>query len=162
MSKIENAKNSEKDSLPIKKAEQEHKCVFCEMIGGHAPISIIRETDDSISFMSLENHVIVTPKKHIDRKDIGKKLDDLADAFKLAASLVGVTERTFEAEGINIVLNLGKAAGQDIDHLHIHLIPRNEGDKKVRLKHLDFQPREILDATAKKIRSRIFRTKVLI
>lgn len=160
MGKIESEKNLEKDSLANKKPEQEHKCVFCEMISGHAPISIIKETDDSISFMALENHVIVTPKKHMSKKDIGQRLDELVDAFRLAASLIGSTEKVFGAEGVNIVLNLGRAAGQDIDHLHIHLIPRSEGDKKVRFRHLDFQPREVLDATAKRIRVRVFKTRI--
>lgn len=160
MSRIEEGKILENNSFSFKKAEQGHKCVFCEMINGNAPISKIKETDDSISFMALENHIIVTPKKHIDEKNIKVSAEIITDTFRLALSLVMPVKKVFQADGVNIVLNLGKSAGQEVDHLHIHVIPRNEGDRKIRFRHLEFQPRKVLDDTAKKIRKEIFTQKI--
>lgn len=113
-------------------SEQSTECVFCAIVSGHSPARIILDTDDALAFLpdvpAVLGHTLVIPKKHasdiwaVDRQ----MAHDLADATRWVAS--AVTDTT-NAEGLNIIQSNGKAAGQSVFHLHVHVVPRKTGDR---------------------------------
>jgi histidine triad (HIT) family protein len=75
-------------------------------------------------------HVLISPIRHVE------KIDDLTDAEFAAIkgqilTMKPVLTKTFAAEGFNIAWNEGEVAGQTVNHLHVHLLPRKAGDKGV-------------------------------
>ena len=106
-------------------------CTFCDIINGAAEVSVCYDDSVAIAFMDIQpvnpGHVLVVPREHYESildvpHDVGQHL------FDVAMRLVAVVNKVGAAEGLNIVVNSGAAAGQDVFHYHIHLIPRCEGD----------------------------------
>lgn len=106
-------------------------CIFCKIVNGEIPAKIVYEDDTSIAFLDIapcaEGHTVVIPKTHFAHfTDM-----DATDAGKLFASVNKVAkavEKALDADGSNIGLNNKEAAGQEVPHVHIHIIPRKEGD----------------------------------
>ncbi len=106
-------------------------CIFCDLIQGAAEVSVCYEDADAIAFLDIQpvnaGHVLVVPKHHYDSLlDIPQKL--AMHLFEVAMVLGPVVRKVSRAEGMNIVVNSGRAAGQDVFHYHVHLIPRQVGD----------------------------------
>jgi len=137
-------------------------CIFCSIIKKELPASIIYEDDLSLAFLDIypitQGHTLVIPKKHF------SSLEDCDE--ETAKYLIAVTKklnkairRSVKCEGVlNEIMN-GEAAGQEIFHLHYHIIPRSKDDgfgwfypKGYRSKAED---RTILDSVADKIRKEI-------
>ena len=106
-------------------------CIFCDMIRGAAEMSVCYEDDLALAFMDIQpvnpGHVLVVPREHFESlldlpPDLGMHL------FRVATRLGPVLREVSRAEGMNVVVNSGRAAGQDVFHYHVHLIPRREGD----------------------------------
>lgn len=136
----------------FKKESGPHVCVFCEIVRGSMESSKILETESSVAFMAMEGHAIVIPKKHIGEKDVYNDPSLLNDTLALALKLVKPTKEALGATGINLVINIGKDAGQRVDHAHVHLINRNPGDKKANFPHIPSLSRPELDKRAENIR----------
>ncbi|MBW6461847.1 MAG: HIT family protein [DPANN group archaeon] len=106
-------------------------CIFCKIISGDIPAKIVYEDATSIAFLDItpcaKGHTVVIPKKHYDTfQDIDENaVRDLFTSVKMVAKAV---EKGTGADGSNIGLNNKKAAGQEVPHIHIHIIPRYEGD----------------------------------
>lgn len=129
--------------------EVPQQCVFCEIIAGNTERIIVDETDTSVSFVSLEGHLLSVPKKHIENIPSSEEdLQILADSASLAVRLIPVVQKVLNASGVNILLNLGHDAGQEIMHAHFHVIPREEADGKIKVV-LARLPDEELDRLAK-------------
>lgn len=131
-----------------------HSCVFCGIVEGKLPSSKILETVTSVAFMSIEGHAVVVPKKHMEEGDLSNE-DNMRlfnDALTTASALIGPTMEVLGATGLNLVVNIGEDAGQRVSHLHVHLINRNRGDKKVSMTNMSPMPREELSSRAGKIR----------
>lgn len=99
-------------------------CIFCEIANKQAPASIVYEDDLSLVFKNIRPlapiHLLIIPKKHIDSVDH----IDIEDEA-LVGHLVYVARKVAEQEklsGYKLVINVGKAGGQEIFHLHIHLL----------------------------------------
>ena len=135
-------------------------CVFCRIVSGIEPASIIYSDNEVLAFMDTtpvnRGHLLVIPKAHaaqLSDLDLGKG----AHMFRVAMSMADALRRSgTKCEGINLFLADGEAAFQDIFHVHLHVIPRFEGDGF----GLRFGPnygsrpdREELDEIAGKIRS---------
>lgn len=119
------------DSSPTR----EESCVFCEIVAGRIHAGVITETKTDLAIISLEGDPLVMSKKHITAEDVkqGKYLADATRTASLALRLAGTIQTTYQAEAINLFTALGRAAGQEVNHLHMHLIPRIPGDKKIRV-----------------------------
>ena len=104
-------------------------CVFCKIIAGDIPAKIIKETENSISFLDAfpvaKGHTLVIPKNH------REKLQDLdevetKDLFSLVHQM---TSKIDSITGATLLaIHNGKEAGQEVPHLHVHLIPRSKSD----------------------------------
>jgi len=106
-------------------------CIFCKMVAGQIPITKIYEDEVVLAFLDIgpvsDGHTLVVPRQHF-----GKLHDCPAQLLGQVGSRLGKIAKAIAAgmnsEGYNVLCNSGKAAGQLIEHLHFHIIPRNTGD----------------------------------
>jgi histidine triad (HIT) family protein len=132
-------------------------CTFCDLIAGAAEVSVCYEDADAIAFMDIQpvnpGHLLVVPRRHYESlADIPAEL--AMDLFAVATRLAPVVMRVAGAAGMNIVVNSGAAAGQDVFHYHVHVIPRREGDGfdvPLPFAGSSMPERERLDAAAARI-----------
>jgi histidine triad (HIT) family protein len=106
-------------------------CSFCDLIRGAAEVSVCYEDGSALAFMDIQpvnpGHVLVVPREHYESLvDLPPELG--MHLFEVAMRLGPVVREVSGTEGMNIVVNSGAAAGQDVFHYHIHLIPRRVGD----------------------------------
>jgi diadenosine tetraphosphate (Ap4A) HIT family hydrolase len=109
-------------------------CVFCEIVAGTAPAIRIYEDDDFLGILDIRpftrGHTLVVPKRHsVDLRDT--PADTLAGMLAIGQRIAQAT-RTSElgATGNNLAINDGKSAMQTVFHIHLHVIPRRDGDKR--------------------------------
>ena len=104
-------------------------CIFCKIVHGEIPTKIILETEKSISFLDAfplaRGHTLVIPKNHAEKiQDMSK--DDAVDLFELIHQIISKVDKISGAT--LIAIHNGKESGQEIPHVHVHLIPRNAND----------------------------------
>lgn len=105
-------------------------CVFCGIVQGKIPAHIILDRDNVMAFLDINpvapGHTLVIPKKHYETLlEIPKEI--LAELFE-AVKAVSKALLKYGYEGVNVLSNVGRAAGQVIMHAHVHVIPRKSGD----------------------------------
>jgi histidine triad (HIT) family protein len=143
--------------------EDKSKCIFCKIIAGKAPASIVYEDDKVLVFPVLKpvnkGHLIIVPKKHAPYlADLDEKttLHVVKIARKLAAA---IRKSKYKCDGINLFLADGEAAEQEIFHFHLHVYPRYRGDgfgfKYNKAKNFLNADRKELDEVAKEIKKRL-------
>ena len=106
-------------------------CIFCAIVAGELPATIIAAEERAVAFMDISpatrGHMLVVPRAHA--RDIhGIAPEDLAACAALAARLAGLARDRLGAAGVNLLNSAGAAAWQSVFHFHIHVIPRYEGD----------------------------------
>jgi len=131
-------------------------CVFCEIVAGREPASIVCDDDLVMAFMDIapatEGYVIVIPKAHVPRLD---DLDEETGArlFTTVLRIQSVLRAVLRCDGINLLAFDGEAAGQEIPHAHLHVVPRYVGDSVEWLECEVLAPgREELDELAASLR----------
>lgn len=101
-------------------------CVFCKIANSEIPSKIVYENDEVIAFEDLDPkapvHVVIIPKIHIERLSDAKKSDEpiLGRLCHVAAKVA--REMHIEKSGYRLVVNCNKDAGQEVMHLHLHLL----------------------------------------
>ena len=105
------------------------ECVFCERIAGGNELVMTNETAVAFrdAFPISDGHTLVVPRQHVERPE-QLSPDDWARLFALVGELCGRLGRDTAIDGINVGINSGKAAGQTVEHAHVHVIPRRLGD----------------------------------
>lgn len=106
-------------------------CPFCKIVQGELPSSRILETDQALALLDInpvnKGHLLLIPKDH--HVDLPSLPDDLAaHTASLLPRLARAVIKATGADGLNLVVNVGSSAGQTVDHLHWHLIPRHAQD----------------------------------
>lgn len=102
-------------------------CIFCSIIAGNAPAHILFRDDLVIAVLSLDGHPLIIPTRHI--ATLADLDDESSAAIMLTAARVACAVRKATGcDGINLVLSDGHVAGQDVFHLHLHVVPRWPGD----------------------------------
>jgi histidine triad (HIT) family protein len=133
-------------------------CIFCKIVKKQAPASIIYEDETVIVFLDKrplnEGHTLVIPKKHyVDIFDIPE--NQLSQVHKVAQQVSLAVKKATKADGISIIQQNGKATAQDIFHLHVHVVPRFEGQKLPSFSALREVERGKLEVMAKKIKQEL-------
>ena len=104
-------------------------CVFCKIINGEIKTKIIKETSKSIAFLDAfplaKGHTLIIPKNH------HAKIQDMSgeensDLFSLVHNVISKVDRLTDAT--LVAVHNGKDAGQEIPHVHVHLVPRESTD----------------------------------
>lgn len=108
-------------------SKKEADCIFCKIIAGDIPSAKIHEDEEVFVFADINpvnlGHSLIIPKKHY--TDISDTPDEtLGKLIVTAKKIAEAIKKAVKADGINIEMNNGKAAGQIIFHSHIHVIPR--------------------------------------
>ena len=112
------------------------RCVFCAIIAGAAPASIVFADERTVAFMDLRQahpgHVLVVPKAHVN--DV-RELDAETGAALMGAvsRIARAVGRAFPNEGMSVWHSIGPAAFQEVPHLHFHVHPRRLGDSILRV-----------------------------
>ena len=127
-------------------------CIFCQIVAGALPATIIAEDERTISFMDINpataGHALVIPRTHADDL-LGIAADDLRAVILAAQRLALSAKRNLQADGVNLVDSCGAQAWQTVFHFHMHVIPRYEGDPlKLRWVSRPGDPEQIAAAAA--------------
>jgi ATP adenylyltransferase len=112
-------------------ANKEGSCVFCDHTGAQDNLILTKEAHAFVclnKYPFAAGHLLVVPNKHV--SDLGALDETESDAFfRLVRKAVARLRKAVSPEGINVGINLGKAAGAGIaEHLHAHVVPRWNGD----------------------------------
>lgn len=107
-----------------------NECLFCKIIKGEIPSTKVYENDDVFAFLDIKpvnpGHALVIPKEHY--VNIHDMPEDLFGKVAVGAKKVADAILKLGAKGVNIKMNNGKAAGQDVFHAHVHVMPRYGND----------------------------------
>lgn len=106
-------------------------CVFCSIIAKQIPSEIIYEDGLTLAFLDIHprapGHTLIIPKKHA--QTVLEADDASLQALALTIrSVADILHASLKPDGFTIGINHGKVAGQAVDHLHAHIIPRYQND----------------------------------
>ncbi len=106
-------------------------CIFCKVLAGEIPSEKVYEDEHAIAVMDINpwtrGHVVVFPRKHAE--NLFEIDDDELGHVAVAAKRVATKARdALGCDGVNLLQSNGRAAWQTIFHLHVHVIPRYDGD----------------------------------
>jgi len=133
-------------------------CVFCKIMAKQIPATVVHEDEHTLAFMDIgqvnPGHVLVALKKHVENIFA---LDEAqaAAVFGSVARVARAIRGAFEPQGLSVYQANGAAAGQTVFHLHIHLVPRYEGDGMALTWPVKNPPRDKLAEYAEKIRAKL-------
>lgn len=131
-------------------------CLFCKIAAGENPVHKVWEDENVFAFLDINpsspGHTMVIPKKHVStmfeltREELGGVFDGVKKVMQK------IKDSKLAPQGFNVGINHDSVAGQEVMHLHIHIIPRweNDGGSSVQsiIKH---PPEESLESVLEKI-----------
>ena len=131
-------------------------CPFCAIVAGEAPASVVHEDERSLAFLDLnpatEGHALVVPREHsVGLADLPERTG--GHLFRVGQRVAAALRESLDPDGVNLFLADGAAAGQEVFHVHLHVLPRYEGDGVVIDGGQERASREELDAVAERVRS---------
>ena len=101
-------------------------CIFCKIVSREIPAKIVYENDYVMAFYDINpitaEHILIIPKKHI------SSIDNISDADKdISAELFSAAReiaklKNMQTDGYRVIINNGRAAGQEVFHLHLHIL----------------------------------------
>jgi histidine triad (HIT) family protein len=112
-------------------ADRDPDCLFCKIIAGELPSTIVAEDERTVAFMDINpatrGHALVVPRAHAtDLLEVPE--NDLAACAAAAKRLAARAKNGLGADGVNLLNSCGRAAWQTVFHFHIHVIPRYADD----------------------------------
>ena len=106
-------------------------CIFCRIVAGEIPAEVVAREPDVVAFLDVQpladGHVLVVPRAHAASVE-ELSLADADALFRTVVRLAGPVRAALGAAGTTIGINNGEATGQTIPHVHVHIVPRSEGD----------------------------------
>ncbi len=107
-------------------------CIFCRIIDGEIPARVVYTDDNVHTFLDANpltrGHTLVVPKTHHERVTDMPPTDRNA-VFETLGRLAPIVDAAVEADAVTIGINDGEAAGQEIPHVHGHIVPRYDDDQ---------------------------------
>ena len=112
-------------------AEYDPNNIFAKIVRGEMPAYKVYEDDKTIAFLDImpraPGHTLIIPKAPA-RNLLDVKTDDLAHVMQAAQKIAQAGMKAFDAEGVTVQQFNERAGGQVVFHLHVHVIPRKEGE----------------------------------
>lgn len=122
------------------------ECIFCKIVRGEIPSHKVFEDDKVLAFLSIvpveKGHTILVHKFH--NEDIFDMPHSVVkDVFLRVPRIAKKIKDSLDADGINIGMNNGVAAGQEVLHAHVHIIPRHKGNRSIKWDHTSYADGEM-------------------
>ncbi|MGO8938727.1 MAG: HIT family protein [Mycobacterium sp.] len=135
-------------------------CVFCAIAAGEGPAIRIYEDEDYLAILDIRpftrGHTLVIPRRHtIDLTDTPP--ETLAEMMTIGQRIARAARATELADATNIGINDGRAAFQTVSHVHLHVLPRRDGDKLSLAKGLVLRRDPDREATGRILREALAR-----
>ena len=135
-------------------------CVICDLLSGELEVSLVHRDELCAVVMDIQpinpGHMLVVPIRHSSRL-AELQPQEVAQIFRVAQRLgEGLRKSSVKCEGVNLILADGEAAGQEIFHTHLHVVPRYPGDGfgfEFPTRYHNRPERSELDSLASKIRT---------
>lgn len=107
------------------------ECIFCRIVEGEIPSDTVYEDEATVAFLDANplarGHTLVVPREHVKR--VGELGADLAGRyFEPVPRIADAVQEAVDADGATLAWNDGSAAGQEVPHAHLHVVPRRRGD----------------------------------
>jgi len=104
-------------------------CLFCRIVSGELPATIVYEDDNSVAFLDhrplFHGHTLLVPREHVET--LGELSSKIVGPYFEAAQLLSrVVEAAMDAEGTFVAMN--NRVSQSVPHLHVHVVPRRKKD----------------------------------
>ena len=133
-------------------------CVFCKIIRKEAPATNLYEDDRVLAFLDIrplnEGHTLVIPREHYET--VYEMPEDLVcHIYTVVKRMSVAVKNASKADGITIIQQNGRAAGQEIFHMHVHIVPRFEGQKLPHFHDIPNASREQLEQAARRIKQKL-------
>lgn len=130
-------------------------CLFCKITTKKIPAQIVYEDECTLAFLDVKprapGHTMVIPKYHAPTI-LTLPDTEVGPLFVAVKKVADILMKTIKPDGVTIGVNQGRASGQEVDHLHVHLIPRWRGDDGGPIQSVvENTPTESLEEIVKKI-----------
>lgn len=132
-------------------------CLFCKIATGEVGAKVLARNEDAVAVLDINprapGHTMVLPRVHAD-SILNLEESMFQPVFGLVKTMTDVLNKVFSPDGFTIGINHGRAAGQAVDHFHIHIIPRwrNDGGTSIH-GVVNNPPHESLDEVQRKIKN---------
>jgi len=128
-----------------------NNCLFCKIAEKEISSKVVYENERVLAFLDINplasGHTLIIPKNHAENI-LELSDEDLVSIFRAGREVVLLLNKALKPNGFTIGVNHGKVSGQSIDHFHLHLIPRFQGDGGGSLHSVvNAPPKESLDET---------------
>jgi histidine triad (HIT) family protein len=104
-------------------------CVFCAIVAGDVPASLVWETPETVAFLDtrpvFKGHVLVVPRRHVDTL-LDLPDDLLTPVFTVVRTVAAAVVAGLGAQGSFVAMN--NVVSQSVPHAHVHVVPRTKGD----------------------------------
>ena len=136
-------------------------CTFCRILDGELPSYRVYEDEHTYAFLDIhpatKGHTLVIPRKHVVLvQDLSS--EEMSALFRTVHRLVGPIQEAMDTPASNITINNGRAAGQLVPHVHVHIIPRKStgmgGFHRIR-SLTNTLPQSEFEEIAEKIRNKV-------
>ena len=109
-------------------------CLFCSIVAGGIPSWKVYEDEKAFAFLDISpwhvGHTLVIPKRHVD--DLTADPTVLTEIAPAVSHVSRLLVDRLDADGLNVISSAGPVAGQEVFHLHVHLVPRYADDPGLR------------------------------
>lgn len=120
----------------VKVMIKDDKCIFCKIIEKSIPSKVLFENDKNLAVLDIfpvsKGHTIVIPKNHYKNLEEIPN-NELSELFEIVKKVSILIHKKLKVDGYNILQNNFRAAGQVVNHFHVHIIPRSNEDGKFKL-----------------------------
>jgi histidine triad (HIT) family protein len=110
---------------------QDPNCVFCKIVAGEIPTRVIMQNEKTMALLDAfplaAGHSLVIPKSHYAKVQQMSKQDAMS-VFEILWKLTGAVETGSQVNASTIAIHNGSEAGQEVPHVHVHIVPRKRGD----------------------------------
>jgi histidine triad (HIT) family protein len=133
------------------------ECIFCKIIAKEIPAYLIHEDEATVAFLDITprapGHAVVIPKVHSPSiVDLPNEL--VGPLFEAVKKVAERLTQALQADGLTIGMNQGSVSGQTVPHLHVHVMPRFEGDGGTSIHSaVNNPPKESLEEIQNKIKN---------
>ena len=114
-----------------KKGMNDPHCIFCKIIGGEIPAKVIMQNEKAMALLDAfplaAGHTLVIPKSHYAKVQQMSEQDALA-VFEIVWRIVDAVETGSQVNASTIAIHNGSEAGQEVPHVHVHIVPRKKED----------------------------------